>query len=90
MKNNIMRVVVLALLVYALTGFASSLRTLEELEQRQAELKTEIAVLERENGVLTEKIANAFTDEAVEKVARQRLALVKPGEKIFIFTVDGD
>ena len=90
MKNNVMRTVALALLIYSLVGLASSLRSLDEARQRMDALQRELSAMQCVNAALTEKIETAFTDEAVEAVARQRLALVMPGEKIFIFTSDGE
>lgn len=90
MKNIVMRTVAMALLIYSLSGLAVSLRALEKTETRQKQLREELAALCLVNEALQAKIDNAFTDEAVEALARERLALVMPGEKIFIFSADGE
>ena len=90
MKNNVMRTVALALLIYSLVGLAGSLRSLEQAQRRLDAAAEELSTLQCVNAALQKKIESAFTDKAVEAVARERLALVMPGEKIFIFTADGE
>ena len=37
---------------------------------------------------LREKLEAGLSDEELERLARERLGLVKPGDKIFYFTTD--
>lgn len=87
-RSTLIRIVALALLLYSLSFFAASLRSLKRaeasLEERQAKLES----LEQENVRLRAQIESMESDEGIEALARERLGLVMPGEKIFYFTYD--
>ena len=44
--------------------------------------------LEKENSSLQTSLEEGMSDEELERLARERLALVLPGEKIFYFVTD--
>ena len=48
----------------------------------------ELCQLRTENERLKEELANPPDDKEMEQLARERLGMVKPGEKIFIFDTD--
>ena len=82
--------VVVGLLVLLILGFTIfGQRGLMSLvrARRQAEvLKTETARIRDENARLTEEIRLLQTDNAyVERLAREELGMVKPGELVFQF-----
>ena len=57
-----------------------------QLEDAQAEKEryaAEVAELQREDDALAADIAEGFTDEKIEEIAKDELGLVKPGEYIF-------
>jgi cell division protein FtsL len=56
------------------------------LLQREAELKEKIEALERENRHLKQNLDTLSTPEGIERLARERLGLVKP-EELVIYTV---
>lgn len=87
-RDIILRIVVLALMLYSLVSLASARAELRHAEETAAGLQQELALLEQEKARLEEKLASAGSDEEMLMLARERLGLVLPGEKIFYFTTD--
>lgn len=87
-KESLVRIVLLSLLLYAALSLASSGRELKLARSRQAELKSQLELRETERLALTEELERQISPEDIEQLARQRLGLVRPGEKIFYFTTD--
>ena len=54
----------------------------------QQELCAELEERTADNAALREKLEAGLSDEELERLARERLGLVKPGDKIFYFTTD--
>lgn len=48
------------------------------------ELQSKIKEIQKENERLEEEKKSLFTDENMEKIAREKLGMVKPGEKVFV------
>jgi cell division protein FtsL len=67
----------LALLVNA---FGSSYLALYSLRREGARLAREVLVLRRENAQLREEIRRLHSPTYIERLAREQLGLVKPGE----------
>lgn len=57
------------------------------LLNREAELKEKIQNLERENRQLKQNIATLETPEGIERLARERLGLVRP-EELVVYTIN--
>lgn len=57
---------------------------LDEYQGVQQELKSEIGDLEHEIDRLVDEYAYSQTPEAVEKIAREKLKMVKPNEIIYL------
>ena len=87
-KESLVRIVLLSLLLYAALSLASSGRELKLARSRQTELKSQLELRETERLALTEELERQISPEDIEQLARQRLGLVRPGEKIFYFTTD--
>lgn len=87
-RDVILRIVVLALLLYSLASFASVRGDLRRTEQTAAFLRQELEQLEADRILLEEKLAAVRSEEEMRQLARQRLGMVTPGEKIFYFTTD--
>mgnify|MGYP003297409597 CR=1 FL=1 len=87
-RNTLWRAVLLLLLVYALCSFASARRLLSQTVQEERRLSAELAGLEEENRRLRELLRRGPDEELLESLARERLGLVLPGEKIFYFDTD--
>lgn len=63
---------------------------LKEIEAENAELEDRIAAVETENAELRDEIERMENDmEAIERLARTDLGLIKEGDKVYRF-VEGD
>ncbi len=89
-RDLIMRIVVVALMLYALVSLASVRGDLRRTERLAAELEETYAQLQEESRELTERLAAARSPEEMRALAWQRLGLVLPGEKVFYFTEQAD
>ena len=87
-KETLICIVAVALLIYSLTVFAGVRRELDRLKAEAASAANELAALETENNSLRAELCKGMSDEELERLARERLALVLPGEKIFYFVTD--
>ena len=83
-RISLLRIAALALLVYALALFTSAVRDVSYARQRLASQEA----AQRENLELKEKLEAVESGEGMEALARERLGLVMPGERIFYFTTD--
>lgn len=78
--------VILAIFVTVLFGKKGYMDILQA-RKRYASLEQEQAVMERERSLLEREIEALMSDPtAVEKAARDKLWLVRPDEKIVVFT----
>lgn len=84
----LLRIVALSLLLYSLSLFGSSLRRLSQTEERLISLQAEYEHLSETKNELEERISALRRGEGIETLARERLGLVMPEEKIFYFTSD--
>lgn len=87
-KESIIRIVLLSLLLYAATSLASSGREAQRAGAVKAELSARLAAIRAENMRLLQKLEDNMGEEELAQLARERLGLVMPGEKIFYFTTD--
>ena len=87
-RETLVRIVLLSLLLYGALTLASSAGALKRAETRLELLSQELARLEGEKLRLQEKLEQELSAQELEQLARQRLGLVRPGEKIFYFTTD--
>lgn len=62
---------------------------LGQIDQRK-DLAARAEKLARANEQLVEKAAQLSTDEAIERLARQRYQLVRPGEEAYAILPDGE
>ena len=81
----ILRIVALALLLYALIGFGAARHELRQAERQTQRLQAELKGLEEENSRWQERLAAGFSDEEMRRLAWERLGMVLPGDKIFYF-----
>lgn len=87
-KDTLMRIVVLSLLVYALISLAVVAGELRQLKNNTAVLEQQLQELVKENAELEEKLSKGIDDMQMLQLARSRLGLVLPAEKVFYFTKD--
>lgn len=87
-KETLICIVAVALLIYSLTVFAGAGRELNRLKAEAGAAADMLGELEKENSSLQTSLEEGMSDEELERLARERLALVLPGEKIFYFVTD--
>lgn len=76
-------VIIAAMIVYAVGNMISVRCQLVRAETYRLELAEQAAQLQAENARLEQEIAQAEDAAVIEQIARTRLGLVRPGEKIF-------
>ena len=67
--------------------YLSRYKDINDLKQMEAEQRERIEGLERENRMLKENLEMLSTPEGIERLARERLGLVKP-EEVIVYTID--
>ena len=87
-KETLICIVAVALLIYSLTVFAGAGRELDRLKAEAGVAADMLGELEKEKSSLQTSLEEGVSDEELERLARERLALVLPGEKIFYFVTD--
>lgn len=84
--RSITAIVLAALTAYAILNLISVRSDIADAIAMSEELRNEINIVEANNRLLKQMIAESESDEAVEKIARERLGLVKPGDMVFVDT----
>ncbi len=84
--SGIIRIVIAALLAYAVLRYCAVKSSLEEAEIARRTLGSEVQALREESAALKRALDSGPDDEEIEKLARDRLGLVLPDETIFYFT----
>lgn len=80
----------LKVIVYAafigllLAAYVSPLQDIVETHSRISTLRAEIEEMERENAAKERTVEDLQTPEGVERAARERYGMIKPGEKVYI------
>ena len=78
--------VAVALLLYSLCSLAAVAWQLEAAEKDFRRLEEEYAAVKNEQKMLSAQLESGLDDSEIEEMARERLGLVMPGEKIFYFS----
>ncbi|MDD2585708.1 MAG: septum formation initiator family protein [Syntrophomonadaceae bacterium] len=80
-KKSPLKLIIVGLVCFFLVfTLAPRIKTVMILNERKAKLVEQQKQLEKENTRLTEELENVYTSEAVEKIAREQLGMVKEGE----------
>ena len=80
----------LKVIVYAafigllLAAYVSPLQDIVENRSRISTLRAEIEEMERENAAKERTVEDLQTPEGVERAARERYGMIKPGETVYI------
>ncbi|NLK08581.1 MAG: septum formation initiator family protein [Firmicutes bacterium] len=64
-------------------GFAVRYFNIIRLQSKVTRIQREIVAFEQRNDAIREEIEHMQSDEYIERVAREKLGLVKPGEVIY-------
>ena len=88
-KASIFTTLVIAvLMLYAVISLVMVHRQTRQLQNRAATLQQQVSEMTQSNAELQYHIDHSEDDDMIESVAREKLGLVKPGEKIFYDTSD--
>lgn len=85
-RPYIVRFIAVALLLYSLWSLASVRQRVKTAEKEFADLDLQYTVLCEENRQLSASLGHEPDDGEIEALARERLGLVMPDDKIFYFT----
>ena len=77
------KIAILALIVYATVMLVNTRQQAARAEADRAALQAQVDAMLRENAELQYDIEHADDPEIIAGIARSKLGLVKPGEKIF-------
>lgn len=80
------KIVVLALLIAASVGLLRMQGSLTEARNEREELKAQVAEQTQRNADLQDAVENSDDPERQADIARDKLGLAAPGEKVIIFT----
>jgi cell division protein FtsB len=83
-RINFKRLLMTAFVIYTAVTLINQQVTIGKLTTIQKEKTQKVENIKLENQKLVEMIKTAATDENIEKMAREQLGLVKPGEKVYI------
>lgn len=75
-------------MLYAVISLVMVHRQTRQLQDRAAVLQQQVSDMTQSNAELQYQIDHSDDDDMIESVAREKLGLVKPGEKIFYDTSD--
>lgn len=76
--------ILLVIFVVGTSAYINQLRVASQLEEEQAQQIESIRTLHREVDRLQTEYDSVNTEEHIEKVAREKLKMVKPNEIIYI------
>lgn len=79
----ITKIVIVALLVYAAVSLVTVRSRTAALNAQTEQLQQQVTDLTQSNAELEYKIEHSEDPDTIEEIARDKLGLVKPGEKIF-------
>lgn len=79
-RATILLVIVLVMLTFALAPFKMYLQQRSQLD----ELRSEASKLEKANGLLQTRIQRLSDPDYLERLARECLGMVRPGETAFV------
>jgi cell division protein FtsL len=82
------KIIIVALIVYAVVSLISVRGKTAEAEQQKTELQQKVTQMAEANAELQYGIDHSTDDQTIEDIAREKLGLVKPGEVIFYDTGD--
>ena len=79
----IIKIVILAMIVYAAISIVTTKGKIEQARVDRDALQEQVDAVRQENAGLEYSIEHAGDDETIESIARAKLGLVRPGERIF-------
>ncbi|MFP4660664.1 MAG: FtsB family cell division protein [Halanaerobiales bacterium] len=83
-KSRGFKLLLIVLFIFVVYKFYINYRQIQELETRINQLEEKINAASERNGELQKELANINNPEYIERIARDELGLVKPGELLLI------
>ena len=84
-REAFLRLLTVGLLLYMLVTFGAARVRLNRARVEEQSLSAACAALREENDGLRRQLASVREPESMADMARERLGLVMPGEKVFYF-----
>lgn len=79
-RSRLPAIVLSLLLVYLLISFSSQFSKLSVMQRDVQSIQLQVQDMQQNNTVLREELRLAQSDAFIEKIAREKIGLVKPGE----------
>ncbi len=89
-RNSLLIVILIIFVVYFVYSMYTTDLKLKEYQATQSELNEEINALEDDIERLHDDLEYAQSTEAIEKIAREKLKMVKPNEIIYMIKGQND
>lgn len=87
-KNKLLKkIVFIAILIYAIITFIKQQKILNRYDEQENNLKTQISEAKEYQDKLNEEKANVNSPEYIEAIAREKLDMYLPNERVY---VDGE
>ena len=83
-NNLLKKILVLAFIVYFIYTLIAQQKTLNSYAQEKDKYNNEIEVAEDEQAELKEMKENINSDEYIEQIAREKLDMYYPNERVYI------
>lgn len=82
--NPVVLTIIVIIALIAAFNFYQNMERMNQLEKKIERIEAQISKAEAENEKLKAQIENSDNYDYIEEVAREKLGLVKPGEKLLI------
>jgi cell division protein DivIC len=79
-RSRLPAIVLSLLLVYLVISFSSQFSKLSVMQRDVQSIQLQVQDMQQNNTVLREELRLAQSDAYIEKIAREKIGLVKPGE----------
>ena len=84
MKKIYKKLIILALVVYAVFTIINQQKTLNQYSDNTEELNTQIAEAQEKKDELTKEKENVNSLEFIEQTAREKLDMYYPNERVYV------
>lgn len=89
-RSKLPAVVLSLLLVYLVISFCSQFSKLSSMQKDVRNIQQQVLEMQQKNETLREELRLAQSDAYIEKTAREKIGLVKPGETRIVTVVPGN
>lgn len=83
-KVNVKILALVGVGILFITTFINQEITKKNLKDTKIKVEQELKGLKQKNSELTEEFNNSKTDSYIERMARERLGMIKKGEKVVV------